>query len=776
MHDSQTSRGGVRWTGGGERHGKEAAQGRNERNMDIYYPKDNAVSHGKVHELLDPEALKRGEPLTEESIRWLLELHGEMFLIEQYYSTRTRLRRLALNGTPVAEFSDIEPMVDFQLGTTNIRMAFTIRATKGVVYELLVNGKRFEDLTQALPSPIASCAEGSGMTFGDPLMFQRLGILPPHVLQQQHQQQQQEQQQLFLKQAVEQQQYLLLLQQQQQQQQQKQQQEEEDAMALAHLNTSMGPSSVGHSSNFLLHSHPPSHPPHQHHRTASHNVLNTSLGPSSVGHSSTFLLHSHPPSHPHHQHHRTASHNVLADILASDLPILVTQHLHHSHSRNPSLTFSQYHHHRQLSLGAHSLQDDVFSALIAGVGAGGGGGREGEGSEGIHGATATAPATSSMHSWENLMLVGGEEGSEEGGGGSIFVTPGTTAATNTNNALLPLLSPAQHHNHLRQQQLLQQRQYQYYLQNQQQEHHQQHPPRALMPQQKVEEIKGESKVAINREQQQQHSRLTGKMLQHKLHRHLPQQQQQQQLYEGGMTIEPVSHGAGVLKGGREGGREGFSSDEEGERVNENGRGGRRRRGSSDLLCQENQQLQQQQLEIKTGKQCMDDGADEERREEDIVTTITSSATDAFHDDEPVQRPALKMAKTSPSLRQVPLSTLAGTHHRRRSSHGNLNSLKNTGRRAGGETTTTTEQHNSGGEGGLFAAAKRRLHGHLLAEEPSALQRSLSASDVMDRPPNLKIVVPAPPSSIGKTARASLLNHTLKIQMPGKKIRSRQGDV
>lgn len=48
MHDSQTSRGGVRWTGGGERHGKEAAQGRNERNMDIYYPKDNAVSHGKV--------------------------------------------------------------------------------------------------------------------------------------------------------------------------------------------------------------------------------------------------------------------------------------------------------------------------------------------------------------------------------------------------------------------------------------------------------------------------------------------------------------------------------------------------------------------------------------------------------------------------------------------------------------------------------------------------------------------------------------------------------
>jgi len=49
-----------------------------------------------------PQALKRGEPLTEESIRWLLELHGEMFLIEQHYSTRTRLRRLALNGTPVA--------------------------------------------------------------------------------------------------------------------------------------------------------------------------------------------------------------------------------------------------------------------------------------------------------------------------------------------------------------------------------------------------------------------------------------------------------------------------------------------------------------------------------------------------------------------------------------------------------------------------------------------------------------------------------------------------
>lgn len=50
----------------------------------------------------DPQALKRGEPLTEESIRWLLELHGEMYLIEQHYSTRTRMRRLALNGTPVA--------------------------------------------------------------------------------------------------------------------------------------------------------------------------------------------------------------------------------------------------------------------------------------------------------------------------------------------------------------------------------------------------------------------------------------------------------------------------------------------------------------------------------------------------------------------------------------------------------------------------------------------------------------------------------------------------
>ena len=52
------------------------------------------------------QALKRGEPLTEESIRWLLELHGEMYLIEQHYSTRTRLRRLALNGTPVAVSED----------------------------------------------------------------------------------------------------------------------------------------------------------------------------------------------------------------------------------------------------------------------------------------------------------------------------------------------------------------------------------------------------------------------------------------------------------------------------------------------------------------------------------------------------------------------------------------------------------------------------------------------------------------------------------------------
>lgn len=164
-------------------------------------------THPPTH-LCNKQALKRGEPLTEESIRWLLELHGEMFLIEQHYSTRTRMRRLALNGTPVAvrtswvggctplppkpthpptptpyypqEFSDIEPMVDFQLGTTNIRMSFTVR-NKGIVYQLFVNEKRFEDLTQALPSPIASCAEGSGMTFGEPLMFQRLGLLPPHL-------------------------------------------------------------------------------------------------------------------------------------------------------------------------------------------------------------------------------------------------------------------------------------------------------------------------------------------------------------------------------------------------------------------------------------------------------------------------------------------------------------------------------------------------------------------------------------------------------------------
>lgn len=44
-------------------------------------------------------------------------------------------------------------MVDFQLGTANIRMCFTVRGS-GIVYELFVNGKRFEDLTQALPSPV----------------------------------------------------------------------------------------------------------------------------------------------------------------------------------------------------------------------------------------------------------------------------------------------------------------------------------------------------------------------------------------------------------------------------------------------------------------------------------------------------------------------------------------------------------------------------------------------------------------------------------------------
>jgi hypothetical protein len=63
-----------------------------------------SLAHPPLPSLPSPptQALKRGEPLTEESIRWLLELHGEMFLIEQHYSTRTRLRRLALNGTPVA--------------------------------------------------------------------------------------------------------------------------------------------------------------------------------------------------------------------------------------------------------------------------------------------------------------------------------------------------------------------------------------------------------------------------------------------------------------------------------------------------------------------------------------------------------------------------------------------------------------------------------------------------------------------------------------------------
>lgn len=71
--------------------------------------------------------------------------------------------------------------MDFQLGATNIRMRFTVRdkgeqpspgcrsmfrelladdpfllfpTNPGIVYELFVNGKRFEDLTQALPSPV----------------------------------------------------------------------------------------------------------------------------------------------------------------------------------------------------------------------------------------------------------------------------------------------------------------------------------------------------------------------------------------------------------------------------------------------------------------------------------------------------------------------------------------------------------------------------------------------------------------------------------------------
>lgn len=59
-------------------------------------------SRKRIHTHSPPQALQKGEPLTEESIRWLLELHGEMYLIEQHYSTRTRTRRLALNGTPVA--------------------------------------------------------------------------------------------------------------------------------------------------------------------------------------------------------------------------------------------------------------------------------------------------------------------------------------------------------------------------------------------------------------------------------------------------------------------------------------------------------------------------------------------------------------------------------------------------------------------------------------------------------------------------------------------------
>jgi hypothetical protein len=46
----------------------------------------NTQSHTHTHvRTRARQALKRGEPLTEESIRWLLELHGEMYLIEQHY-------------------------------------------------------------------------------------------------------------------------------------------------------------------------------------------------------------------------------------------------------------------------------------------------------------------------------------------------------------------------------------------------------------------------------------------------------------------------------------------------------------------------------------------------------------------------------------------------------------------------------------------------------------------------------------------------------------------
>ena len=538
-------------------------------------------------------------------------------------------------------------MVDFQLGTTNIRMSFTVRG-KGIVYELLVNGVRFEDLTQALPSPIASCAEGSGMTFGEPLTHHRLGLLPPHLIQFQPQP------------AM-------------------------DMIAMAHVESSL----------------------------------------------------SSPYSHPRHRRNSTFGSIIsLLEETTAVLPALDSSPsftaLPGRHSRHPS-TASR---HRHFNLEVNAMQDDVYSALMSGTELIGRE-RAGRGTQSMEGlklaetesgafgenTTSVATTLSSIASWKNAAVTNPSEGMI--GFGVAFTT-----ASGMDTRLLS---------------------------------HEQQP----ISKEAARQCSRQDPVAIT--SAEYHGQCESSAVAHVECPTMPLKEdegpRQAQAHRGSGNIGALlPHGAGILQPhsimqAHEGVVD-LPSRLSDPKTDDNRAVARRRREPSD--CQGIQQQQQLQLE----------------REQQPFHPLASFASSsnlqcrdgakAAEDAEPLRRPRLKMAKTSPTVRPA-----RPTAHIRRRSHGSIDDLKSVGDRAmmaelasipvEEEVEAVKEEyalfhggHDSvnNGKGQSFAQERRFQH----LKEPPTLLRSLSASDVMERPPNLKILVPAPPTSI---ARGGLAGRNLK---------------
>lgn len=125
---------------------------------------------------------------------------------------------------------------------------------------------------------------------------------------------------------------------------------------------------------------------------------------------------------------------------------------------------------------------------------------------------------------------------------------------------------------------------------------------------------------------------------------------------------------------------------------------------------------------------------------DAMDTAAAAATGPNR----IVLPAFKVAKTSAGAR--PATGGMGTQH---GSMPNLLKAAAAQQQPSEEQQQQQQQHHAQGH-----PLKRRGFEHVLAEEmaagPPTIQRSLSASDVMGRPPKLSIQVPAPPTTLNCT--------------------------